>query len=65
MESKQHALTLRWETPQGTREATIEFPHRPTEAELGLKLAQFFGVDGFQFDEALRAIKNCALVQPQ
>ncbi|QNT25575.1 hypothetical protein [Ralstonia solanacearum] len=63
MESKQHKLTLTWETPNGTRTETVEFPFRPSEEELGLKLAAFFGVDNYRFDETLREIKECIALQ--
>lgn len=65
MESKKHKLTLTWETPKGTRTETVEFPFRPTEAELGLKLAVFFGADNFRFNEALQEVHECVLVEPQ
>jgi len=57
-----HTLTLTWTTPQGTRTETFEFPYRPSEEELGAKLAVFFSADHFQFDEALRHIHDCILV---
>ncbi|WP_430495591.1 hypothetical protein ACQZ3Y_09130 [Ralstonia pseudosolanacearum] len=65
MESKQHKLTLTWETPKGTRTETLTFPHRPSEDELGLKLAAFFDADNFRFGEALQEIKGCVLVEPR
>ncbi len=64
IESQPHKLTLTWTNASGTRETSIEFPHRPTEAELGLKLAQFFSVDNFRLDENLREIHECVLVEP-
>lgn len=57
--NSQHKLTLTWETPKGTRTETLTFPFRPTEEELGVKLAAFFGADNFRFDEALREVKEC------
>ncbi len=64
MESKQHRLTLTWETPKGTRTETVEFPFRPSEEELGLKLAAFFDADNFRFSETLREVKECIVLQP-
>ncbi len=63
MDSQQHRLTLTWETPKGTRTETVEFPFRPSEEELGLKLAAFFGVDNFRFDETLQEVHECVLVE--
>lgn len=62
--NSQHRLTLTWETPKGTRTETVEFPFRPTEEELGLKLAAFFGADNFRFNEALQEVHECVLVGP-
>ncbi|WP_217085964.1 hypothetical protein [Burkholderia multivorans] len=64
VESKPHKLTLTWETAKGTRTETFHFPFRPSEAELGLKLAAFFGADNFRFDETLREVKECIVLQP-
>lgn len=65
MDPKQHRLTLTWETPKGTRTETLTFPFRPTEEELGLKLAVFFGADNFRFNEALQEVHECVLVEPE
>ncbi|MDO3559587.1 hypothetical protein [Ralstonia pseudosolanacearum] len=65
MDSQQHRLTLTWETPSGTRTETVEFPFRPSEEELGLKLAAFFGADNFRFNEALQEVHECVLVEPE
>ncbi|PRE31666.1 hypothetical protein C6Q21_08510 [Burkholderia multivorans] len=65
VESKPHKLTLTWETAKGIRMETIEFPIRPTEDELGLKLAAFFGIDNFRFNEGLQEVHECALVEPR
>ncbi|MBR8303394.1 hypothetical protein KDW49_22055 [Burkholderia dolosa] len=64
VESKPHKLTLTWETAKDTRTETFEFPFRPTEAELGLKLAAFFGIDNFRFNEGLQEVHECVLVEP-
>jgi hypothetical protein len=64
MESKTYTLTLMWDTPKGTRAETIEFSGRPTEEELGAKLAGFFSVDNYRFNEALQQVHECILVTP-
>lgn len=55
-------ITIKVGCPEAHRERTIEFPHRPTEAELGLKLAQFFSFYNLRFDEHLQEVRECALL---
>lgn len=43
---------------------TLEFPFRPTEAELKLALAKFFSKLNFRFDENLDEVRECSLVLP-
>lgn len=64
VESKPHKLTLTWETAKGIRMETFHFPFRPSEEELGLKLAAFFGTDNYRFNEALQEVHECVLVEP-
>ncbi|QFP93671.1 hypothetical protein [Ralstonia phage P-PSG-11-1] len=65
MTDKKWTITVNVNTPEGRRERTIEFPHRPTEEELGLKLAQFFSPMNFRFNEHLKEVKECALLTPR
>jgi len=50
--------------PKDARTETFEFPFVPSEEELGLKLAVFFGADNYRFNEALQEVKECVLVMP-
>jgi len=59
---RKHKLTLSWETPKGIRSETFEFPFRPSEEELGIKLAAFFNADNFRFNEELQEVYDCMLL---
>lgn len=48
--------------PSQYRSEVLEFPYRPTEAELKLALAQFFGKLNFRFDENLDEVRDCMLL---
>lgn len=59
---QKHKLTISWDTPKGSRSETFEFPFRPSEEELGTRLAVFFGVDNFRFNEGLQEVRDCVLL---
>ena len=63
--SKPWRITIDVDTGDTSTKTTLEFPYRPTEDELGLKLAQFFDRMNFRFDEHLKGIRECILLSPR